>query len=357
MFIDDLKQERALLRRIQNHHIQKLYAPQNPSGVLLYQKQAKGYRWTKRDLQNGTPVNVRLRKSDTKLIQKLAINLYRFVCAQYIQNQINSLENVIRCYRSAATDFSDILIKNYQPGASNSQWPLGDQDSNYFSEPSNYLEEMGHNYTLADLPMLQLLAGVRNCPCSPADFFRSQSPYRPFLLSYLQNEYEDIIEWYINDFPHNEEYPEQLIYPVKLGFKVRSKSEVLIADRLYEEGILFHYEEQLILTDTDAFADFLTMISMYEKYAWEHFGAMDKEYYFNRARGRILTYLDSNWFPGVNMVTTYETKHNPLTEENVDQKIRWLKNRYRIAFADLPPDGSFDMYDLADYVKLQMPKY
>ena len=128
MFIDDLKQERALLRRIQNHHIQKLYAPQNPSGVLLYQKQAKGYRWTKRDLQNGTPVNVRLRKSDTKLIQKLAINLYRFVCAQYIQNQINSLENVIRCYRSAATDFSDILIKNYQPGASNSQWPLGDQD-------------------------------------------------------------------------------------------------------------------------------------------------------------------------------------------------------------------------------------
>lgn len=338
-----------MLRQIQNHYIQKLYAPQNLSGVLLCQKHAKGYRWTKRDLQNGTPVNVRLLKSDTELIQKLAVNLYRFVCAQYIQNQINSLENVIRSYRSVLSDSTN----NPADTSDSSESRVRDHSS----EASNYLEEMRQNYTLADLPMRQLLAGVRNCPCSPADFFRSQSPYRPFLLSYLQNEYEDIIEWYLNDFPHNEEYPEQLIYPVKLGFKVRSKSEVLIADRLYEEGILFHYEEQLILSDTDAFPDFLSMVSIYEKYAWEHFGAMDKDYYFNRARGRILTYLDSKWFPGINMITTYEAKHNPLTEESVDQKIRWLKNRYRLTFVDLPPDESFDIYDLAAYVKLQKPKY
>jgi hypothetical protein len=37
----------------------------------------------------------------------------------------------------------------------------------------------------------------------------------------------------------------------------------------------------------------------------------------------------------------------------VDQKIRWVKNRYRLTFTDLPPDESFNMYDLAAHVKLQ----
>ena len=53
------------------------------------------------------------------------------------------------------------------------------------------------------------------------------------------------------------------------------------------------------------------------------------------------------------MITTYETKQNPLTEEQVDQQIRWLKNRYRLAFSDLPPDESFNMYDLAAQVCLE----
>lgn len=335
MFINDLKQEHTLLRQIQNHHIQELYALQNQSGILLCQKQAKGYRWIKRDLQNGSPVNERIRKSDTVLMKNLALNLYRFVCIQYIQNQLDSLENVIRNYHSNVTE-------------SAGSFPL---------KASTYSEKAGRIYTFADVPVRQLLAGTKNCPRTPAEFFGSQSPYRPFILSYLQNEYDEIIEWYLNDFPHNEEYPENLVFPVKLGFNVRSKSEVLIADRLYEEGILFHYEEQLSFPDTNAFPDFLTMLSIYEKNIWEHFGAMDKEYYFNRARGKILTYLDNRWFPGVNMIATFETKQSPLTEESVDQKIRWLKNRYRLAFANLPPDESFNMYDLAASLKLQRPKY
>ena len=51
------------------------------------------------------------------------------------------------------------------------------------------------------------------------------------------------------------------------------------------------------------------------------------------------------------MITTYETRKNPLSGEQVENQVRWLKNRYRLAFSDLPPDESFNMYDLAAYAK------
>ena len=79
---------------------------------------------------------------------------------------------------------------------------------------------------------------------------------------------------------------------------------------------------------------------------------MDKNNYFHRTKGRVLNYMDSKWFPGINMVTTYETKGNPLEASQVDQKVSMLKTLYRLAFPDLPPDESFNMYDLADYAKL-----
>ena len=141
------------------------------------------------------------------------------------------------------------------------------------------------------------------------------------------------------------------LFPVKLGFKVRSKSEVLEANRLYEEGILFHYEELVLLSGEESYPDFCIPITIIEKYIWEHYGAMDKEGYFHRTRGRILKNLDNQWFPGINMITTYETRQHPLTEEQVDLRICWLKSRYRLAFPDLPPDESFNLYDLAAIVK------
>lgn len=40
-------------------------------------------------------------------------------------------------------------------------------------------------------------------------------------------------------------------------------------------------------------------------------------------------------------------KKQPLSEELVELYVRWLKDRYRCTFLDLPPDESFNMYDLA----------
>ena len=55
-----------------------------------------------------------------------------------------------------------------------------------------------------------------------ADVVDSQSPYRPSILSHLQKEYSDIIEWYLGDYKHNSDHAEHLLFPVKLGFKICS---------------------------------------------------------------------------------------------------------------------------------------
>lgn len=317
MFTNDLYCEINLLQNIQKSHYEKLCAPNHPSGILLCQKHTNSYRWRKRDMQENRLITTSIYKSDQALAQNLAVNLYHIICIQNLQMQINSIDN---------------LLRSRQTGNQHLELP---------------------DASAAQLPFYALFRGLRHHPLVPADFFDPHSPYRPFILSYLQEEYAWLIEWYLADYKKNPDHPEHLIFPVRLGYNVRSKSEVIIADRLYEEGILFHYEEQLLFTDHDCYPDFTIPVTCYEQYAWEHFGAMDNTYYYNRTRGKILDFLDHQRLPGINMITTYETKKHPLTIDHVNQKIRWLKRLYRLSFPDLPPDNSFNMYDLASHFQNQ----
>ena len=398
MFIKELQNERTLLENTLNHHLNKLYARDNPKGILLCQKNKKYYRWQHKYLLNGRSVTVDLHKADAPLAEKLAINLYRIVCIQYLQLQIISIDNLLlrrlsdkpleigrqtNAGKSSGagkqTDTSKSLGAGKQMDTSKSLGAGKQMDTSKSLGAGKQMDtskslsagkqmdtskslgagrhmdtgkqmEVAGGGLLAENPLRELLRKVQNCPRVPADFFHIESPYRPFILSHLWREYTTVIDWYLGDFRQYTEHLEYRQFRIKLGYNVRSKSEVIAANRLHEEGILFHYEEILVAGD-DEFPDFFMMITVTEKYAWEHFGAMDNEKYHSRQRVKIMDYLDHQWFPGINMITTYETKQHPLTEEQVDHQIRWLKSRYRIAFPDLPPDESFNMYDLAGYVK------
>ena len=332
MLISDLQRERIILRQIREHHLKKLFAWDNPSGILVCQKHANGIRWRKRDIVNGRIVTRDLSKKEKEMAEKLAVNLYRIICIQYIQKQMNVINS--------------LTIEQF---AEQQKCSVPLMDDHGMGNMVSLKREEEH--LLPDKTIKMLLGRLRIYHRVPAEFFRLESPFSQFIITFLQKEYSEIIDWYIGDYQQNNEFPENLQFTVKLGFKVRSKSEVIIADWLYEAGILFHYEEQVILSGDASYPDFFVPITFIEKYAWEHFGAMDNEKYFHRTRGRVLNYMDHHWFPGINMITTYETRKNPLSEELVENQVRWLKNRYRLAFPDLPPDESFNMYDLAAYAK------
>lgn len=303
------------MQLIVKHHLEELNNWDNPSGILLCSKHGTGCRWKRKYQSGGVIMTADIHKNERELAENLAVNLYRIVCIDYLQKQIAFIDRQIMNIHATMKD------------------------------------ELRRDNVWTENAAQGLLKKVRNCPHTPAGFFQPQSPYRSFIISHLVKEYDWIINWYLRDYKRNPDHPENLQFPVKLGYKVRSKSEVLAADRLFEEGILFHYEEQILMSGEESYPDFYIPITFAEIYAWEHFGAMDKEGYFHRTRGRILNYLDHQWFPGINMITTYETRQHSLTEEQVDHQIRWLAGRYRSAFPDLPPDKSFNLYNLADEVR------
>ena len=49
----------------------------------------------KRDVENGHLITSNLIKKEKELAEKLAVNLYRIICIQYIQKQLNVVNTLI----------------------------------------------------------------------------------------------------------------------------------------------------------------------------------------------------------------------------------------------------------------------
>ena len=109
---------------------------------------------------------------------------------------------------------------------------------------------------------------------------------------------------------------------------VRSKSEVIIADRLYTAGIPYRYEQMLELQNEQAnplryYPDFTVLNKRTRKiYYWEHLGRLgDPEYCFD-ALIKLEDYSDNGILLGKNLILTFESQKMPLYTANVDRIIK-----------------------------------
>ena len=119
------------------------------------------------------------------------------------------------------------------------------------------------------------------------------------------------------------------------GERVRSKSEVIIADTLFHHNIPYRYEFPLTLkrTDVDRSADaygstvtlhpdFLCLNTRTRaEFFWEHFGLMDDPAYSKNAAGKLRLYTENRILPGRNLIITMETQTEPLSTRTIDQTI------------------------------------
>lgn len=114
-----------------------------------------------------------------------------------------------------------------------------------------------------------------------------------------------------------------LIYKTKKGDYVRSKSELIIADRLYTLGIPYRYEAELILGDATIYPDFTILdVKRHRVVYLEHLGMMDDAQYAANAVQRINLYQHHNILMGDRLFITMETDKNPLDTEVVDTLLR-----------------------------------
>lgn len=110
------------------------------------------------------------------------------------------------------------------------------------------------------------------------------------------------------------------------GESVRSKSEKIIADKLYSLGIPYRYEYPLILEGSIKMHPDFTILKMpgREVVYLEHLGLMDDMDYVDGVMRKLNIYERNGIYVGVNLFLTYETRKNPLSTRTLDGLIKTL---------------------------------
>lgn len=123
----------------------------------------------------------------------------------------------------------------------------------------------------------------------------------------------ELQKWLKEEYQRNKYYPEKLIYRVRDGLYVRSKSEQTIALELIANQIPFRYECQLIVNGKSYYPDFTIMHPTTGKiYYWEHLGMMDEFKYMNGVYEKLVNYKEGGIIIGDNLIITFETKDKGL---------------------------------------------
>ncbi len=108
------------------------------------------------------------------------------------------------------------------------------------------------------------------------------------------------------------------------GERVRSKSEKMIADKLYTMGIPYRYECPVNVKGYGrVYPDFtLLRVDTREEFYLEHFGMMDNPEYCEKAIMKLESYAKNGIYPDKNLLLTFETYHKPLNMRSVEHMIR-----------------------------------
>lgn len=117
------------------------------------------------------------------------------------------------------------------------------------------------------------------------------------------------------------------------GERVRSKSEIIIADALFRRGIPYRYEypHELLLAGARnrkrivVYPDFTCLnVRTRKEFVWEHFGMIDVPEYCQNMASKMEMYLMNGFCLGKNFVMTTETHDRPLNSMMVEKMLEQL---------------------------------
>lgn len=117
-------------------------------------------------------------------------------------------------------------------------------------------------------------------------------------------------------------------YYTNRGERVRSKSEILIANILAKHDIPYKYECPLRLKGYGTIHPDFTVLNVRtrKEFYLEHMGMMDDTDYLEDALQRIEMYERNGIFPGEKLILTHETSKHPINLKDVERLIlQYLK--------------------------------
>lgn len=131
-------------------------------------------------------------------------------------------------------------------------------------------------------------------------------------------------KWQNADYETNPYHPEGLNVEGANGVMVSSKSEGDITWGLADAALPNRYEQKTIVNGKVIYPDFTIFHpTTGQIILWEHFGKMDDPHYAQKAYRKISDYIKEGYFPGDNLIVTYEDKKHPLTNRRIRAEIQY----------------------------------
>ena len=131
----------------------------------------------------------------------------------------------------------------------------------------------------------------------------------------------EIVEWAQAPYKKSDYLPENLRHRTSHGLLLRSKSEVTIAEKLYEYGIPFRYEEVIERNGIVIIPDFTIKTPDGRTIIWEHAGRMNNPEYANRHKKKMKIYEELGFYPWKNMIITYDDEFGSIDMRIIKSEI------------------------------------
>lgn len=140
------------------------------------------------------------------------------------------------------------------------------------------------------------------CHCTP-DFL----PDEEYIARWLESSKES------SAMVQSAPFSENCIYATNNGERVRSKSEMMIANLLLELNLPYQYEKPLFLDGAWHYPDFTILdLSTRTEVYYEHFGLMDQESYQASAFAKIARYENAGFAIGTQLLFSFESAQAPF---------------------------------------------
>lgn len=106
------------------------------------------------------------------------------------------------------------------------------------------------------------------------------------------------------------------------GLKVRSKSEAMIAEKLYQYNQQFRYEQVLRVNDFSLVPDFTIRRSDGKLFYWEHMGLTSNRVYLDRQMQKLQQYASVSIVPWDNLIITFDNESGMIDLRRVEFEIQ-----------------------------------
>ena len=147
-------------------------------------------------------------------------------------------------------------------------------------------------------------------------------------LKFTWSSYEEELEtakreWQEKPFYALEFHEEEKTVETKRGELVRSKSEKIIADLLYDLGLAYKYEKRLYVHDRCYYPDFTIYDPVHDReLLLEHFGGMDDGEYAKNMVVKINDYERAGYEVGKTFFYTLETRTVHANMRRLERELR-----------------------------------